>query len=114
MAKNTSAVSVVGSNVVGSNIAEKAAPAPTAPAPDLMAELAKLRAENEALRKASATLKVSEKGAVSFYGTGRYPVSLYPEQWAKVLDKAEEIKAFIRDNATLIAQKQEAAGQKVA
>jgi len=41
---------------------------------------------------------VSEKGGVSVYGLGRFPVTLYKEQWVKLLDIAEEIRGFIRDN----------------
>ena len=66
---------------------------------DLRAELERLRRENEALKQGSAkgvSLKVSEKGGVSVYGLGRFPVTLYKEQWAKLLDMAEEIRAFIK------------------
>jgi hypothetical protein len=67
----------------------------------LQAELERLRAENEALkaraRKGSA-IRVSEKGAVSVYGLGRFPVTLYKEQWEKLLDMAEEIRAFIAEH----------------
>jgi hypothetical protein len=41
---------------------------------------------------------VSEKGAVSVYGLGRFPVTLYKEQWIKLLEMAEDIRAFIRDH----------------
>jgi hypothetical protein len=66
---------------------------------DVQAELARLRAENEALKARGArgiSLKVSEKGGVSVYGLGRFPVTLYKEQWAKLLDMADEIRAFIK------------------
>lgn len=64
-------------------------------------ELARLRAENEALKKSaddSWRLKVSEKGALSIYGMGRFPVTLYKEQWLKILDRADEIRDYIRYN----------------
>ena len=67
----------------------------------LQDEVARLRAENEALKARSrrgVTLKVSEKGGVSVYGLGRFPVTLYKEQWAKLLDLAEDIRNFIREN----------------
>jgi hypothetical protein len=67
----------------------------------LQDEVARLRAENEALKARSrrgVTLKVSEKGGVSVYGLGRFPVTLYKEQWTKLLDLAEDIRAFIREN----------------
>ncbi|HUB09813.1 MAG TPA: hypothetical protein VMB50_22615 [Myxococcales bacterium] len=65
------------------------------------AELARLKAENEALKKRSdrpGSLKVSEKGGVSVYGLGRFPVTLYKEQWLKLLDMADEIRAFLKEN----------------
>jgi hypothetical protein len=67
----------------------------------LQDEVARLRAENEALKARSrrgVTLKVSEKGGVSVYGLGRFPVTLYKEQWTKLLDLAEDIRSFIREN----------------
>ena len=67
---------------------------------ELKAELERLRRENAALRRASSgiRIKVSEKGAVSIYGMGRFPVTLYKEQWLKLLDMAAEIRAFIAAN----------------
>jgi hypothetical protein len=70
-------------------------------AEDLKGELERLRAENETLRARTArgiSLRVSEKGAVSVYGLGRFPVTLYKEQWIKLLEMAEDIRAFIRDH----------------
>lgn len=64
-------------------------------------ELERLRAENKALKKSAShglRLKVSEKGALSIYGLGRFPVTLYKEQWHKLLDMAEDIQAFIEAN----------------
>ncbi|MEZ4457123.1 MAG: hypothetical protein R2882_11330 [Gemmatimonadales bacterium] len=75
---------------------------------DLKAELERLRKENEALKKGSAkgvSLKVSEKGGVSVYGLGRFPITLYQEQWLKLLDMAEEIRAFIAANAGQLKKK---------
>jgi hypothetical protein len=66
---------------------------------DVQAELERLRAENQALKARGPrgiSLKVSEKGGVSVYGLGRFPVTLYKEQWAKLLDLADEIRAFIK------------------
>ena len=68
---------------------------------DLRSELERLRAENERLKNRGArgvSLKVSEKGGVSVYGLGRFPVTLYKEQWTKLLDMADEIRAFIREH----------------
>ena len=68
---------------------------------DMKAELERLRKENSALKKGSSSgirMKVSEKGAVSIYGTGRFPVTLYKEQWLRLLDMANDIRAFIAAN----------------
>jgi hypothetical protein len=68
---------------------------------DMKAELERLRAENEALKTRSGrgiSMKVSEKGGVSIYGLGRFPVTLYKEQWSKLLDMADDIRAFIKEN----------------
>ncbi len=68
---------------------------------DLKAELERLRNENAALRKGAAsgiTMKVSEKGALSIYGMGRFPVTLYKEQWLKLLAVSDDIRAFIAAN----------------
>ena len=64
-------------------------------------ELERLRAENASLKKTSSkglSMKVSEKGGLSVYGLGRFPVTLYKEQWTKLLDMAEDIKTFIKTN----------------
>ena len=75
---------------------------------DLKAELEGLRAENEALKARSGkgvSLKVSEKGGVSVYGLGRFPVTLYREQWLKLLDLADDLRAFIRDHDAELKKK---------
>ena len=71
------------------------------PDEDLQAELERLRNENAALKKGAAAglrMKVSEKGALSIYGMGRFPVTLYKEQWLKLLGMADEIRGFIKAN----------------
>jgi hypothetical protein len=78
-------------------------------AEDVEKELERLRAENAALRGRAArgvTLKVSEKGGVSVYGLGRFPVTLYQEQWQKLLDMADDIRAFIREHAGELKKKE--------
>ena len=78
---------------------------------DLRAELERLKAENEALKnkkpqRGVISMKVSEKGALSVYGLGRFPVTLYKEQWNKLLGVAEEIKSFIAENDSRLKTKE--------
>jgi hypothetical protein len=75
---------------------------------NLKAELERLRAENAALKKGSSTglrMKVSEKGALSVYGMGRFPVTLYKEQWLKLLNISDDIRAFIAANESQLKAK---------
>jgi hypothetical protein len=75
---------------------------------DVQTELARLRAENERLktrRAGEVTMRVSEKGGVSVYGLGRFPVTLYQEQWEKLLAHTEEIRAFIAENRDRLKKK---------
>jgi hypothetical protein len=76
---------------------------------DQLAEIERLRAENERLkqtRQAKLAMKVSEKGALSVYGMGRFPVTLYKEQWLRLLAMAEDIKAFIEANNDSLKSKE--------
>jgi hypothetical protein len=75
----------------------------------MKAELERLRKENEALKKGASEgvrMKVSEKGAVSIYGMGRFPVTLYKEQWLKLLNMSDQIRAFIADNESRLKAKE--------
>lgn len=75
---------------------------------DLKAELERLRAENEALKARGSkgvSMKVSEKGGLSVYGLGRFPVTLYQEQWLKLLDMSEDIRAFIHAHEGALKKK---------
>jgi hypothetical protein len=72
---------------------------------EMLAELARLQAQNEALKAgkvARVTLKVSEKGGVSVYGLGRFPVTLYPETWEKLLSMDATIRKFIAANKSVL------------
>ena len=75
---------------------------------DLKNELERLRNENAALKKGAAagiSMEVSEKGALSIYGMGRFPVTLYKEQWLKLLDLSDDIRAFIAANESQLKTK---------
>ena len=76
---------------------------------DTQAELARLKAENERLKASQSrgmSLKVSEKGGLSVYGLGRFPVTLYKEQWIKLLAMADDIRAFLKDNDAKLKSKE--------
>ncbi|MEJ2376998.1 MAG: hypothetical protein P8Y71_16835 [Pseudolabrys sp.] len=76
---------------------------------ELKAELERLRQENAALKSGATSglrMKVSEKGALSIYGMGRFPVTLYKEQWLKLLDKSDDIREFIAANEAKLKTKQ--------
>jgi hypothetical protein len=76
---------------------------------ELRAEIERLRAENENLKKPARgqlSLKVSEKGALSVYGMGRFPVTLYREQWEKLLTMADQIREFIQENDEKLKKKE--------
>lgn len=84
----------------------------------MIAEINRLKAENEALKAKPIavkplTFKVSEKGAVSVYNlNARFPVTLYKGQWARLLDRAEDIKKFIEENNDKLSEKAPAAEKK--
>ena len=76
---------------------------------ELQAEIERLRAENQSLKKPARgqmSLKVSEKGGLSVYGLGRFPVTLYREQWEKLLGMADEIRNFIQENDGALKKKE--------
>ena len=83
---------------------------------EMRKEIELLKAQNETLkakveankRPGVLTLKVSPKGALSIYGMGRFPVTLYQEQWLRLLEKGEEIRSFIKANSSTLATKQAA------
>jgi hypothetical protein len=76
---------------------------------EMKAELERLKAENATLKDRGSkglSLKVSEKGAVSVYGLGRFPVTLYQEQWLKLLDMVDDIRSFIKEHEGQLKKKQ--------
>ena len=82
---------------------------------ELQAKLAALEAENERLKagaRKGVSMKVSDKGGLSVYGLGRFPVTLYPEQWTKLLDMGAEIRAVIDDNRARLKWKEGEADSK--
>ena len=80
---------------------------------NVQAELERLRKENQELKAKTASqprglsMKVSEKGALSIYGMGKFPVTLYKEQWFKLLNIADDIRKFINDNDSALKTKEQ-------
>jgi hypothetical protein len=77
---------------------------------DLLSELERLKAENASLKiqsRRGITLKVSQKGSVSVYGLGRFPLTLYRDQWERVFDLADDIRAFMKENAAKLKAKRD-------
>mgnify|MGYP005813689423 CR=1 FL=1 len=65
---------------------------------ELKAQLAELQKQVTGKRSGNLDFRVSEKGAVSVYGLGRFPVTLYYEQWTRLLDRADDLRTFLEDN----------------
>ena len=75
---------------------------------EMKAELERLTKENASLKERTSkgiSLKVSEKGGVSVYGMGRFPITLYKEQWIKLLDMADDLRRFIAENDSKLKAK---------
>jgi hypothetical protein len=73
---------------------------------ELKAELEKVKSQKDKVRTGELSFKVSEKGAVSVYGLGRFPVTLYQEQWTRLLGVAEDLKTFIVENSSKLKVKE--------
>jgi hypothetical protein len=72
---------------------------------EMKSELEKLKAQKER-KTGDLSFKVSEKGAVSVYGLGRFPVTLYQEQWTRLLGVTEDLKEFIKENSSKLKVKE--------
>jgi hypothetical protein len=72
---------------------------------ELKAKLAELEKQVEGRKRGTLDYKVSEKGGVSVYGLGRFPVTLYYEQWIRLLDQADQIRAFMEENKSRLKMK---------
>jgi hypothetical protein len=72
---------------------------------ELKAKLAELEKQVEGRKRGTLDYKVSEKGGVSVYGLGRFPVTLYYEQWVRLLDQADQIRTFMEDNKSRLKMK---------
>ena len=73
---------------------------------ELKARLAELEKQNANKRSGNLEFRVSEKGGVSVYGLGRFPVTLYYEQWNRLLDRADDLRAFLEENKSRLKLKE--------
>ena len=65
---------------------------------ELLAKIADLEKKAEGRKKGALEFRVGEKGGVSVYGLGRFPVTLYYEQWVRLLDMAKDLREFLEEN----------------
>lgn len=65
---------------------------------ELKARLAELEKQGSTKRTGQVEFRVGEKGGVSVYGLGRFPVTLYYEQWVRLLDAAPQLRTFLEEN----------------
>ncbi len=65
---------------------------------ELLKRIAELEQQVRARKPAALEFRVSDKGGISVYGLGRFPVTLYYEQWTRLLARADELRAFIEEN----------------
>ena len=73
---------------------------------ELMARIAELEKQAGAKKSGRMEFKVSEKGGVSVYGLGRFPVTLYYEQWMRLLDAADGLRTFLEENKSKLKLKE--------
>ena len=74
---------------------------------EMLARIAELEKQVGGRKSGSLELRVSEKGGVSVYGLGRFPVTLYYEQWVRLLDSADGLRAFLEENKSKLKLKSE-------
>ena len=73
---------------------------------ELKARLAELEKQNSNKRSGNLEFRVSDKGAVSVYGMGRFPTTLYYEQWIRLLDRADDLRNFLEENKSRLKLKE--------
>lgn len=74
---------------------------------ELLARIAELEKQAGSKKSGRMDFRVGEKGGVSVYGLGRFPVTLYYEQWIRLLDAGEELRAFLEANKSRLKLKSE-------
>jgi len=73
----------------------------------LLAKIAELEKKAEGRKKGALEFRVGEKGGVSVYGLGRFPVTLYYEQWVRLLDMAKDLREFLEENKSKLKLKEQ-------
>jgi hypothetical protein len=73
---------------------------------ELLAKIAELEKKAEGRKKGALEFRVGEKGGVSVYGLGRFPVTLYYEQWVRLLDMAKDLREFLEENKSKLKLKE--------
>jgi hypothetical protein len=73
---------------------------------ELLARIAELEQQSGSRKKGTLEFKVGAKGGVSVYGLGRFPVTLYYEQWTRLLDAAEGLRSFLEENKSSLKLKE--------
>ena len=74
---------------------------------ELLARIAELEKKAEGRKKGTLEFRVGEKGGVSVYGLGRFPVTLYYEQWVRLLDMAKDLREFLEENKSRLKLKEQ-------
>ena len=72
---------------------------------ELLARIAELESQSDSRKRGSLEFRVGEKGGVSVYGLGRFPVTLYYEQWVRLLDASAGLRTFLEENKTKLKLK---------
>jgi hypothetical protein len=74
---------------------------------ELLARIAELEKKAEGRKKGTLEFRVGEKGGVSVYGLGRFPVTLYYEQWIRLLDASKDLRVFLEENKSRLKLKEQ-------
>jgi hypothetical protein len=74
---------------------------------ELLARIAELEKKAEGRKKGTLEFRVGEKGGVSVYGLGRFPVTLYYEQWIRLLDVSQDLREFLEENKSRLKLKEQ-------
>ena len=80
---------------------------------ELLARIAELEKQTGSKKQGSLEFKVGGKGGVSVYGMGRFPVTLYYEQWVRLLNAADGLRAFLEENKSKLKLKRRSVSSRM-